>query len=78
VSKEVSLRPALPEGWKQRPDATVYTVGPHDSYAVQLTLASPGSQKGSWQNLTWSGESGGQSIGSVTLRVNLAGNGLPQ
>ena len=31
-----------------------------------------------WRTLTWSGESDGKSIGSVTLRVNIAGNGLPQ
>ena len=76
--KEITLRTTLPPSWTQTPNVTVYRVGPHDCYAVQLVLASPASQKGSWQNLTWNAESGGQSIGSVTLRVNVAGNGLPQ
>jgi hypothetical protein len=76
--KTFTLRTALPPGWTQRPNATLYTVGPRDSYAVRLTITAPASQPGSWQNLTWSAESEGKNIGTVALRVNLAGNGLPQ
>jgi LmbE family N-acetylglucosaminyl deacetylase len=78
TSKDFTLRPTLPPGWTQKPDATLYTVGPHDSYAVQLTVACSRSQSGSWQTLMWKAESAGQNVGTVTLRVNLAGNGLPQ
>ena len=77
-AKHVTLRASLPSGWTQKPEATVYTVGPHDSYALQLTLVPSEAHKGTWQTLSWTAESTGQKIGSVTLRVNVAGNGLPQ
>jgi LmbE family N-acetylglucosaminyl deacetylase len=76
--KQVSLRSTLPEGWRQKPDFTICTVAAHDSYPVQLTILSSASHKGIWQNLTWNAESDGQKIGTVNLRVNVAGNGLPQ
>ncbi len=75
---QVNLKALLPQGWKQRPDATVYSVGPRDYYAVQLDVASIGSDKDKWQNLSWEAESGGKQIGKVTLRVDVASNGLPQ
>ncbi len=75
---QVTVKAALPSGWTEKPDATVYAVAPHDSYSIQLTVSSTASQKGTWQNLEWNAESGGQKIGSVTLRVKLESNGLPQ
>jgi hypothetical protein len=78
-SKEVSLKGTLPSGWTVKPEATGYSVGAHDSYAVQLVItALSTAQKDSWQKLVWKAESGGQSIGAVTLRVMVASNGLPQ
>jgi len=38
-------------------------------------LCNPDCVAGTWQTLTWTAESAGQKIGSVTLRVNVAGNG---
>jgi LmbE family N-acetylglucosaminyl deacetylase len=75
---QFTLHGALPQGWKQQPDWTIFTVGPHDQYAVQLTISSQASDKGKWENLTWDAESNGKKIGSVTLRVEVASNGLPQ
>jgi hypothetical protein len=62
----------------QKPDATVYTVAAHDAYPIELTITSSAAQKNTWQNLTWNADSNGQNIGSVTLRVDVASNGLPQ
>src|SRR3954469_24784261 len=76
--KQVNLHPTLPPGWKQQPDATVYSVGPQDSYSIQLTITSTAAQKGSWQNLSWDADVGGKKAGTVTLRVKLESNGLPQ
>ncbi len=76
--KQVTLRATLPAGWTQKPEGTVYTVAARDSYPVQLTVVSSAAHKGTWQNLTWAAESGGQQIGSVTLRVKVESNGLPQ
>ena len=35
---KVSLRASLPHGWSAKPTTEVFTVGPHDYYAVQLTV----------------------------------------
>ncbi len=75
---QVNLKAVLPQGWKQHPDSTVYSVGPHDYYSVQLTVSSSASDKDKWQNLSWEAESSGKQIGKVTLRVDVASNGLPQ
>ena len=77
--QQVKLHWTLPEGWKQQPAATAYTVGAHDSYSIQLTVSPPvAAQNGSWQTLTWDAESKGKNIGSVSLRVKYESNGLPQ
>jgi len=78
TAKKVALQPALPAGWIQKPDAQTYIVGPQDSYAVQLEIVPSQSHKDTWQTLTWNAASDGQKIGAVTLRVDVAGNGLPQ
>lgn len=75
---QVTLHSNLPAGWSQQPNATQYTVGPHDYYSVQLFIASSTSQKGTWQTLTWDAESNGKKLGAATLRVDVASNGLPQ
>lgn len=75
---QVTLRSTLPQGWKQQPDWTVFTIGPHDAYAAQLTISSTAAHKDSWQTLIWEAESNGKKIGKVTLRVDAASNGLPQ
>jgi LmbE family N-acetylglucosaminyl deacetylase len=77
-AKQVSLRATLPSGWTQKPDAVEYTVAAHDSYPIQLTVSSSAAHKGTWQNLNWTAESNGQKVGSVTLRVDVVSNGLPQ
>ncbi|HET9305768.1 MAG TPA: PIG-L family deacetylase [Candidatus Sulfotelmatobacter sp.] len=76
--KQVTLHANLPPGWSEKPDAMNYTVAAHDSYAVQLTVASSATQKGTWQTLTWTAESAGQTIAPVHLRVDVVSNGLPQ
>ena len=76
--KQVALRANLPAGWTQQPTATIYPVAAHDSYPIQLTIKSPESQKGNWQTLSWTASSDGKSLGTVTLRVAVVGNYLPQ
>jgi LmbE family N-acetylglucosaminyl deacetylase len=75
---QVTLRPTLPAGWSQQPTATQYEVGAHDSYSLQLTITSSAAHKGTWQTLNWVAESAGNKIGAVSLRVDVASNGLPQ
>jgi LmbE family N-acetylglucosaminyl deacetylase len=76
--KQVELHSVLPAGWTQKPEAAIYTVAAHDLYAIQLSVTSLESHKGSWQELRWNALSDGNDIGTVTLRVNVVGNGLPQ
>jgi LmbE family N-acetylglucosaminyl deacetylase len=75
--KQVTLHATLPAGWTVKPEATIYTVAAHDSYAIQLTVKST-AEKGAWQTLTWTADCGGKNIGPVKLRVDVASNGLPQ
>jgi len=77
-AKQVALHSTLPSGWSQKPDATLFTIAPHDSYPLQLTVTPVVLPKGTWQSLSWSAESDGHSIGVVKLRVDLESNGLPQ
>jgi LmbE family N-acetylglucosaminyl deacetylase len=78
AAKQVTLHAKLPQGWTEKPETTIYTVAAHDSYPIQLTVNSSTAHKGTWQTLTWSAENAGQSAGSVTLRVDVVSNGLPQ
>ena len=78
ATKQVTLRSTLPAGWNEKPDATVYTVTAHDAYPIELKITPAAAHKDTWQALSWAAESGGQNLGSVTLRVSVAGNGLPQ
>jgi hypothetical protein len=77
-TKEVTLHANLPQGWSQNPESSVYTVAAHDWYAIQLTVTPSAAHKDTWQSLTWDGQSGRQKLAPVTLRVRVAGNGLPQ
>jgi LmbE family N-acetylglucosaminyl deacetylase len=76
--KQVEVHATLPAGWGQEPNAVTYPVSAHDSYAIQVTVKAPASQKGTWQTLSWSATSDGKNLGTVTLRVNVEGNYLPQ
>jgi LmbE family N-acetylglucosaminyl deacetylase len=78
AEKQITLHSTLPAGWSEQPKATTYTVGAHDSYPIQLTINSSAAHKGTWQTLTWTGDSAGQSLGTVKLRVDVVSNGLPQ
>lgn len=74
----VSLRSSLPAGWTQTPESSTYSVAAHDSYPIQLTITPSASHRDTWQNLIWNAENDGKKLGTVTLRVSVVGNGLPQ
>jgi LmbE family N-acetylglucosaminyl deacetylase len=77
-AQEVKLTVALPAGWTEVTGTAIYPVRPHESYSVQVFLGSPQKDAPTWQEITWKAESHGQSVGSITLRVNTANGGLPQ
>ena len=76
--QQVTLRSKLPAGWKQTPGPMLYTLGPRESRPVSLSLVAPEDQKGTWQSLVFNAESDGKVVGSVTLKVNVVYNGVPQ
>ena len=78
AAKQVTLQSVLPSGWKEKPGPMIYSVAAHDTYPVQANLVAPESQKSTWQQLTWTAEADGKPIGSVTLRVHVNYNGVPQ
>jgi hypothetical protein len=78
ATRQVTLRSVLPPGWTEKPGRMRYTVSAHDAYPVQVTLVAAASQKNTWQHVTWTAEADGQSVGSVTLRVHVNYNGVPQ
>lgn len=78
ATKEVHLRANLPVGWVEKPEASIFRIAPHEAYPVELRISSLASDKDTWKTLTWEAESEGRSLGSVTLRVDVVGNYLPQ
>jgi LmbE family N-acetylglucosaminyl deacetylase len=76
--KQVELQSVLPQGWGLYPKATIYPVAAHDSYPIQMIMTAPQAQKDTWQMLKWNAINAGKNIGTVTLRVDVSGNYLPQ
>lgn len=75
----VALTVTLPNGWREQAGSARYPVPPHDSYPVQAAVAVPRSAKvDEWYEVTCKAEANGKTIGSITLRVNIALGGLPQ
>jgi LmbE family N-acetylglucosaminyl deacetylase len=78
ADETVTIQATLPNGWTQKPTDQSFVVGPHDAYPVQVTVKPNDSDRGSWQNLSWAASADGKQLGTVTLRVQVVGNGLPQ
>ncbi len=78
AEETVAIQATLPNGWTQKPADQSYVVGPHDVYSVQLTIKPNDSDKGNWQNLSWTATADGKQLGTAALRVQVISNGLPQ
>jgi LmbE family N-acetylglucosaminyl deacetylase len=76
----IHLSVDLPSGWTEQTGSGEYQVRAQDNYPVQAILtASPQGEVGDWQQITWHARSGGQDIGSVTVKVYLEAHpGMPQ
>ncbi len=75
---EVRLTISPPSGWEVRSGTARYGVRPQDTYPAETSVAVPAGAKPGWQQVSYLAEAGGRTIGSITLRVNVAGGGLPQ
>ena len=75
---EVTLTAEVPGGWTIAAGQAIYPVDAGETYPVQSVLAPPAKAGSAWQEVTWKAESGGKTIGTVSVRVNFATGGLPQ
>jgi len=77
-TRNVELSATIPQGWGIVAGQAVYPVGAHNAYPVETVLASQQQSEPAWQTVVWKAEVEGKTVGSITVRVNLATGGLPQ
>jgi LmbE family N-acetylglucosaminyl deacetylase len=78
TAKEIRVRPAsMPQGWSERNGSGVYAVDAGAVVAADVLLQAPDQESRESTEISYTAETGGQPIGSVTLRVQLR-RGLPQ
>jgi LmbE family N-acetylglucosaminyl deacetylase len=77
-TSDVTLSATVPHGWNIVAGQAIYSVEAHDTYPIQTVLAAPAEKEPAWQTVVWNAESAGRTVGTITMRVNLAGGGLPQ
>lgn len=77
-TSDVTLSATVPHGWSVVAGQAIYPVDAQETYPVQTVLAAPIEKEPAWQTVVWNAESGGKIVGTITMRVNLTGGGLPQ
>jgi LmbE family N-acetylglucosaminyl deacetylase len=77
-ARNVQLSATTPKGWSVAAGQAIYPVDAHSAYPVETVLASPVQGEPAWQTIVWKAEADGKTVGSITMRVNLATGGLPQ
>ena len=77
-ARDVTLTAVLPGGWTVAAGQAVFPVDARETYPVETVLVSPSKADPPWQTVVWKAASGGQTIGSIAMRVNLGNGGLPQ
>jgi hypothetical protein len=75
---EVTLRPVLPEGWREERGTAIYPVAAYGSYTVQTMVRSPANALKGWAEIVWKAEAGGKEIGEIRMRVQINSGALPQ
>jgi len=73
----VDLTVDAPSGWTVHAGPARYPVPAHRTYPVWAALKAPSQGLGEWHQITWRAKSGGQAIGSVTIRGYLEHFGMP-
>lgn len=76
VDVDLSVRATSP--LKERFGSSRYPVRPHDVYPVETGVEVPLGMKYGWQEVSFKGESGGQPVGNIALRVQVNSGGLPE
>jgi hypothetical protein len=68
---DVNLSAQAPAQWKVRPLAPL-SVPAHAQYYARVTADAPSTKLPGWQNFTVTAESGGKSLGTISIRVELS------
>jgi hypothetical protein len=74
----VNLQVQTPDGWKVMSPLPSPEIDAHTKYFLRVQAAAPATKLAGWQQFVVSAESGGKTIGTVPLRVELASWALPQ
>ena len=75
---EVTLSAPLPEGWALKSPPPHYKLAPGDVFPIEIEITTPAKKSDQISEITCRANAGGKEIGTVKLRVRLAGGGLPQ
>jgi LmbE family N-acetylglucosaminyl deacetylase len=75
---EVSLSVRAPDGWKVLPVAPAHIAAHNPRYYLRVQAVAPPEVVQGWQEFTVTAESGGKTIGTVPLRVQLTRYSFPQ
>lgn len=80
AAMDVTVESSLPDGWRELRGTAIYPVGAGDSYMFQTTIQAPGNAAQGWvsKDVVWKASAGGREFGSVRVRVQIGGGGLPQ
>lgn len=73
----VDLTVDAPSGWAVHAGPARYPVPAHTTYPVWAALKAPSKGLGEWHTITWRARSGGQTIGTVTIKGYLERYGMP-
>jgi LmbE family N-acetylglucosaminyl deacetylase len=75
---EVTLSAPLPEGWALKSPLPHNKLAPGDVFPIEIEITTPAKKSDQISEITCRANAGGKEIGTVKLRVRLAGGGLPQ
>jgi hypothetical protein len=75
---DVNISVKAPEGWKVLPAAPAHIAAQEHRYYLRVQAASPAEVRPDWQPFTVTAASGGKTIGTVPLRVQLARDSFRQ
>lgn len=75
---DVSISPALPEGWTTKGASIQCRVAPGETIPVEIDLIAPGKKTDKPAELVFTATSSAQAIGRLKMRVQVRSGGLPQ
>ncbi len=75
---DVNITVRAPDGWKVLPLAPAHISAQKHRYYLRVQATSPADVLPGWQDFTVTAESGGNTIGTVPLRVQLSNWAFPQ